>query len=363
MAEDLLTYGHRLEQHIADTSALAWRDARTTASSCSSRAPRARCSTSTTAPIRSSPRRNPVAGAACIGAGVGPRDIDEVWGIAKAYATRVGAGPFPTELHDEIGEQLRENGGEFGTTTGRPRRTGWLDLVALRYAARINTLTALAITKLDVLTGFETIQVCHELPAAPTTRRSRLPLPPVGAAPRPGEYDELPGWDEDITELPLRGRPAAGRARLPAFIAEQRRRAGRAGRRRARPRPDHLDRRRRSVDEPDVLHRRRRVTRLGAQPSSSSSETWRTMPRRNAHDHAARRHVVGDDGAGGDERLLADLDARHEHRAAADAAGRGAGRALAARSPGRRRPIVSSLVVIAHGPTKTSSSTTLKAVM
>ena len=77
---------------------------------------------------------NPVAGAACIGAGVGPRDIDEVWGIAKAYATRVGAGPFPTELEDDLGEQIRERGGEVGTTTGRPRRTGWLDAVALRYA-------------------------------------------------------------------------------------------------------------------------------------------------------------------------------------------------------------------------------------
>ena len=82
---------------------------------------------------------NPVAGAACVGAGVGPRDIDEVWGIAKAYATRVGAGPFPTELDDEIGERLRERGGEVGTTTGRPRRCGWLDLVALRYAVRLNS--------------------------------------------------------------------------------------------------------------------------------------------------------------------------------------------------------------------------------
>ena len=102
---------------------------------------------------------NPVAGSACVGAGVGPRDIDEVWGIAKAYATRVGAGPFPTELDDAVGEEIRQRGGEFGTTTGRPRRTGWLDLVALRYAARINGMTALAITKLDVLSGFDEIKV------------------------------------------------------------------------------------------------------------------------------------------------------------------------------------------------------------
>ena len=103
---------------------------------------------------------NPVAGAACTGAGVGPKDIDEVWGVAKAYATRVGAGPFPTEIDDELGDQLREAGGEYGTTTGRPRRVGWIDLVGLRYAARINALDHLAITKLDVLSGLGELNVC-----------------------------------------------------------------------------------------------------------------------------------------------------------------------------------------------------------
>src|SRR5204863_760354 len=103
---------------------------------------------------------NPLSGAACVGAGVGPKSIDEIWGVAKAYTTRVGAGPFPSELHDSMGETIRERGGEFGTTTGRPRRTGWLDLVALRYAARINSMTALIITKLDVFSGFDTIKVC-----------------------------------------------------------------------------------------------------------------------------------------------------------------------------------------------------------
>src|SRR5919205_1131666 len=136
MSDEYLTFGHRLEQFIADTATLAHR----------------------TYPFVTS--SNPVAGAACIGAGVGPRDIDEVWGIAKAYTTRVGAGPFPTELDDEVGMEIRERGGEFGTTTGRPRRTGWLDLVALKYAARINSLTALVITKLDVFSGFDTIKVC-----------------------------------------------------------------------------------------------------------------------------------------------------------------------------------------------------------
>src|SRR5205085_2321727 len=102
---------------------------------------------------------NPVAGAACVGAGVGPKSIDEVWGISKAYCTRVGAGPFPSELHDEMGDRLREAGHEFGTTTGRARRCGWLDLVALRYAVRVNGLTGLVLTKLDVLTGIDPLPV------------------------------------------------------------------------------------------------------------------------------------------------------------------------------------------------------------
>src|SRR4029450_1925028 len=100
---------------------------------------------------------NPVAGAACIGAGVGPKDINEVLGISRAYTPRVGAGPFPSELDDEVGEEIRQRGGEFGTTTGRPRRTGWLDIVALRYAARLNSMTALRSTKLDVLSSLQNL--------------------------------------------------------------------------------------------------------------------------------------------------------------------------------------------------------------
>jgi len=105
---------------------------------------------------------NPCAGGACVGSGVGPTKIDSVIGVAKAYTTRVGEGPFPTELFDEDGEKLRKVGNEFGTTTGRPRRCGWLDLVALKYAVRVNGLSKLAITKLDVLNGFERIKVCTE---------------------------------------------------------------------------------------------------------------------------------------------------------------------------------------------------------
>ena len=122
---------------------------------------------------------NPIAGAACVGAGVGPTDIDEVWGVCKAYTTRVGAGPFPTELTDEVGDHLRDRGHEFGTTTGRERRCGWLDLVALRYATRLNRLSALAITKLDVLTGLETLRVAVRYRGTRGRGVRRVPVPPV----------------------------------------------------------------------------------------------------------------------------------------------------------------------------------------
>jgi len=141
---------------------------------------------------------NPVAGYAFVGSGIGPVEASEVWGVTKAYATRVGEGPFPTELSDDTGRTLRELGGEFGTTTGRPRRCGWLDLVALRYAARVNGLTGLCITKLDVLDAMDTIKVC-------TAYRYRgeilKEMPPALAALAEAEpvYEELPGWKSDIS--------------------------------------------------------------------------------------------------------------------------------------------------------------------
>jgi adenylosuccinate synthase len=115
---------------------------------------------------------HPVAAGACLGTGIPPRCLDEVWGVAKAYTTRVGEGPFPTELADEQGDYIRERGREYGTTTGRARRCGWLDLVALRYAARLNGFTALAITLLDVLSGLPTLRVCvaYRLDGAYTER-------------------------------------------------------------------------------------------------------------------------------------------------------------------------------------------------
>lgn len=141
---------------------------------------------------------HPVAAAACLGTGVGPTKINYVMGIAKAYVTRVGEGPFPTELNDKIGEYIRERGHEFGTTTGRPRRCGWFDVVVARYAVRINGLNSLAITKLDVLTGLDTIKLCtgykyneEIITEFPATLKMMAACEPV--------YEEFAGWHEDIT--------------------------------------------------------------------------------------------------------------------------------------------------------------------
>lgn len=138
---------------------------------------------------------NAVAGGACAGAGIGPTAIEKVVGISKAYATRVGGGPFPSELLDETGDELRNAGGEFGSTTGRPRRCGWLDLPALRMAARVNGMSELALTKLDVLTGFKELKVCvaYELDG------ERLLEPPFDCLGNvKAIYETLPGWDEAI---------------------------------------------------------------------------------------------------------------------------------------------------------------------
>jgi adenylosuccinate synthase len=141
---------------------------------------------------------NPTAGGACTGAGIPPTRIDGVVAIVKAYTTRVGEGPFPTELLDDDGARLRENGGEFGTTTGRPRRCGWYDAVIARYAARINGVTDFVLTKLDVLTGFETIRVCVGYRIDGTTY-DEMPMTQTEFHHAEPVYEELPGWDEDIT--------------------------------------------------------------------------------------------------------------------------------------------------------------------
>ncbi|XVS64277.1 adenylosuccinate synthase [Actinosynnema sp. CA-299493] len=154
---------------------------------------------------------NPTSGGASAGSGIGPTRITTVIGILKAYTTRVGSGPFPTELNDEMGEHLRKTGGEFGVTTGRSRRTGWFDAVIARYAARVNGITDYFLTKLDVLSGLEKVPVCvgytidgervDEMPMSQTDVHHAVPV-----------YEELPGWFEDIShcrtyeELPANAR-------------------------------------------------------------------------------------------------------------------------------------------------------------
>ncbi|MDA8206560.1 MAG: adenylosuccinate synthase [Thermaerobacter sp.] len=159
---------------------------------------------------------HPSAGGAAIGAGVGPTKIDRVYGVAKAYTTRVGDGPFPTELTDAVGEDIRTRGHEFGTTTGRPRRVGWLDAVVLRYAVRVNGLSGIAVTRLDVLDGLPSLKIAtaYEYQGArltefPDTSWQFRDVVPV--------YETLPGWDQPIgsvrrlEDLPLNARLYLGR--------------------------------------------------------------------------------------------------------------------------------------------------------
>ncbi|RLC78743.1 MAG: adenylosuccinate synthase, partial [Chloroflexi bacterium] len=138
----------------------------------------------------------PTIGGALTGLGIGPRWIERVIGVSKAYTTRVGKGPFPTELTDEIGDRLVEAGQEYGTTTGRRRRTGWLDAVILRYAVRVNGLTELALTKLDVLTGIDPLKICMAY-RCDGRLLQHSPLSPAQLARCEPVYEELPGWDED----------------------------------------------------------------------------------------------------------------------------------------------------------------------
>lgn len=143
---------------------------------------------------------NPISGGALTGTGVGPKDIDAVLGIAKAYISRVGSGPFPTELDDEVGERMVQVGGEYGTVTGRRRRCGWLDMVALRYSVRVGGITELALMKLDVLSGFPTVRIATSYEAGGETfndfpRQQRVLY---DCAPK---YEDLEGWEEDISGI------------------------------------------------------------------------------------------------------------------------------------------------------------------
>ncbi|HWT89551.1 MAG TPA: adenylosuccinate synthase [Solirubrobacterales bacterium] len=219
MVEEHVNFGHRLEPHIADTARLCWEalDREETVIFEGAQATLLDLDHGTYPFVTSS---NPIAGSACVGAGVGPKDIDEVWGIAKAYATRVGAGPFPTELFDDVGEQMLQRGHEFGTTTGRRRRCGWMDLVALRYAVRLNRMDALAITKLDVLSGIGPLRVAVRYRSKEGAELDTFPYHQSILHSATPEYEELPGFDLDLTscrsadDLPQEARDYLG------FIAD-----------------------------------------------------------------------------------------------------------------------------------------------
>jgi len=161
------------------------------------------------------------AGGAASGAGIGPNRIGTVLGITKAYTTRVGTGPFPTELDDSDGKHLREVGAEFGSVTGRPRRHGWLDLPALRYASRVNGIDGLALTKLDVLTGMERIRVC----VAYDTPQGRVNSLPIDQLDPPGQiqpvYVEMPGWKERLENVRVLDELPANARAYVRFIEEQ----------------------------------------------------------------------------------------------------------------------------------------------
>jgi len=197
IVDDLLSYAERLRPMVSDTSLELNRalDAGKTVLFEGGQATMLDVDHGTYPFVTSS---NSTSGGAATGSGVAPNRIDRVIGIVKAYTTRVGAGPFPTELHDESGEFLRSKGFEFGTTTGRPRRTGWYDAPIARYSARINGVTDFVMTKLDVLSGLKEIPVCvayevegrrvDEVPASQSDFHHAKPI-----------YENFPGWDEDIT--------------------------------------------------------------------------------------------------------------------------------------------------------------------
>jgi len=194
---EYLGYAERLKPHVTDTSLLLWNAIKDQKNVLFEGAQGTLLDVDHgTYPFVTS--SNASAGGAVVGSGVGPKAIDEVIGVAKAYISRVGTGPFPTELNDEVGDTMIELGGEYGTVTGRRRRCGWLDLLALRYAVRVNSLTKIFLTKLDILSAFETIKVAtgyrsgsehyDEFPAQQSVLYHCEP-----------EYDELVGWQEDIT--------------------------------------------------------------------------------------------------------------------------------------------------------------------
>ncbi len=197
VAEEYATYAEALRPRIADTSLLVWKALRDGKQVLFEGAQATMLDVDHgTYPFVTS--SSPVAGGALLGCGVGPREVDRVIGIAKAYTTRVGSGPFPTELHGPEGDELRSAGAEFGTTTGRPRRCGWLDTVQLRYAARVNGLTELFLTKLDVLSALERIPVATAYRIDGEVTQD-WPMTQTEVHHAEPQYEWFEGWREDIT--------------------------------------------------------------------------------------------------------------------------------------------------------------------
>ena len=196
---EYMGYGEELEPYITDTSLVVWQAIRDGKNVLFEGAQGTLLDIDHgTYPFVTS--SNPTAGGAAVGSGIGPKDIDHVIGVVKAYISRVGTGPFPTELEDEIGDRLIDIGGEYGTVTGRRRRCGWLDTVALRYAVRVNGLTEIALTKLDVLSHFDTIKIATAYRSGDDvfTEMPRQQRVLYNCTP---EYEELPGWNEDISSM------------------------------------------------------------------------------------------------------------------------------------------------------------------
>lgn len=199
LLQEYTEYGKRLAPYVADVSVLAYEAAKEGRKILfeGAQATLLDLDFGTYPYVTSS---HPLAAGACLGAGVGFKLIDQVIGVAKAYTTRVGKGPFPTELFDEIGEEIRQKGQEFGTTTGRPRRTGWFDSVIVRHAVRVNGLTGLAVNKLDTLQGLKTLKVCvaYQRPDGSVTQDFPPTLEELeGCEPI---YEEFPGFTEDISQ-------------------------------------------------------------------------------------------------------------------------------------------------------------------
>ena len=283
---------------------------------------------------------NPTAGGAAVGAGIGPTRIERVVGILKAYTTRVGSGPFPTELFDASGEYLRKQGGEFGVTTGRDRRCGWFDAVIARYASRVNGITDFFLTKLDVLSGLETVPICVAYDVD-GVRHDEMPMTQTEFHHATPVYEEMPGWFEDIRHCRTFDELPADRAGLRAPARGALRRPDQRDRRRPRPR------RERGHPRSDRLSPRSRrgqwARRVPRSRDAAAQLRPGTAPGRRAvrSDRELRARADGVVGGVGDQAVDAEVQQR---QGVGDRVAEGAGRRRrgAGARAGRRSPPAAS---------------------